>query len=193
MNRYKLCLFYFRRKVEVEDYYEENNPEFINLCSSDECIETAIEMTKYLNKSIDPCNNFYDFACGHWEEWHFQDYLAQILYNGGSEYDQFVKLRQQVDKNLDSILSKTSKDKELNIIEQTINMYQNCKDNELPNPDFLMDIINEIGGWPIVSKINDDYKWQNALVIIFAKIRRDIIITLDSTINTDSVKQLKLS
>ncbi len=177
----------------MEDYIEENNPEFINLCSTDVCIETAIEMTKHLNKSIDPCNNFYDFACGRWEDLHFYDYLSQILHNGGSEYDQFVKLRLQVDKNLDSILSKTSKDKELNIIEQTINMYQNCKENELPNPDLLMDIINEIGGWPIVSKLNDDYKWQNALVIIFAKIRRDIIITLDSTINTDSVKQLKLS
>jgi len=192
LNRYKLCLFYFGRKTEAEDYYEEND-QFINLCSSDVCVGTAMEMTKHLNDSIDPCNNFYDFACGHWEDSHFHEYLTHKLTNGGTEYDQFVKLRLQVDKNLDSILSKTSNNKELNIIEQTINMYQNCKENESPNLNLLMDIINEIGGWPIVSKLNDDYKWQNALVIIFAKIRRDIIITLDSTINEDSVKQLKLS
>jgi len=123
------------------------------------------------------------------------EYSKHLLNYGGFEYDNFVKLRYQVDENLDSVLSGKIKSDQLNIIKESMRMYQSCKENKLASVDLLLNIVEQIGGWPIISTgvTFDNYKWQKALVTIFTNIRSDVLITLESTINMNSVRQLKLS
>ena len=181
---------------EVDEYeYEDYEPKE-KLCLTEECYEISTEMKKYLNQSLNPCDNFYDYSCGRWEDSHLLEYLIQLLSNGGVEYDNFVKLRQQIDTNLDAVLSETPEDNELNIIKHTINMYQNCKENDLSNIDLLMDRLNLMGGWPIIANtthLSAANNWKTAFIYVLSFIRRDVLIHLDYVINENSVKQLKLS
>lgn len=46
-----------------------NNDSFnSSVCATDVCAKESIEISKSLNRDIDPCENFYDFVCGKYIE-----------------------------------------------------------------------------------------------------------------------------
>ncbi|CAG2106410.1 unnamed protein product [Medioppia subpectinata] len=75
---------------ELETDYDYSELSRADMCLTDECYEISTEMNKYLNKTLNPCDNFYDYACGRWEDSHLLEYLVQLLSNGGKEYDNFI-------------------------------------------------------------------------------------------------------
>ncbi|KPM10149.1 neprilysin-like protein 4 [Sarcoptes scabiei] len=77
-----------------------------------------MEMNTYLNRSVDPCNSFYDFACNGWENKHLLEYLVQVLSNGGSEFDNFVKAQLKIEENFEKILLLHNENNESNGYEQ---------------------------------------------------------------------------
>lgn len=175
------------------EYYEPKE----KLCLTDECYEISSEMKRYLNQSLNPCDNFYDYACGRWEDSHLLEYLVQLMSNGGVEYDNFVKLRQQIDTNLDAVLSQAVDDNELDVIKHTINMYQTCKENDLSSVAPLLDRLQKMSGWPLLNSSaassDDHIDWISQLVHLFSYIRSDVLLAFDYVINEKSMKQLKLS
>ena len=56
-----------------------------------------------LDRSVNPCDDFYGFSCGKWENTHTIQMLLHTQENGGSEYDNFVKMRIKVMENLNNV------------------------------------------------------------------------------------------
>ena len=38
------------------------------ICLTQGCIQLAAQMIAAMNQSVDPCENFYEFTCGNWEQ-----------------------------------------------------------------------------------------------------------------------------
>ena len=103
---------------------------------------------------MDPCENFYQYACGGWIEKH------QIPKNK-EEYSAIVELSEEVDKALKQILPNiTSKDSET--IKKVKNFYKSCIDiakiNSLGAKP-IQKFLKKIGSWNINSNW-DGSKWN---------------------------------
>ena len=40
------------------------------MCQSSACVSASSAMTAAIDPSVDPCNNFYNYACGRWIRTH---------------------------------------------------------------------------------------------------------------------------
>lgn len=57
-------------------------------------------MKSYMDLNVDPCNNFYDFACGNWEK-------RNRMPADRTTYDTFEMLRESLDGVLRDLLMET--------------------------------------------------------------------------------------
>ncbi|XP_025083824.1 neprilysin-11-like [Pomacea canaliculata] len=70
-----LLVIFFGLFIAFRVKYDEKNgsTEFVstfvpseNVCQTLECLESAATIAKSINTSVDPCDDFYQFACGRW-------------------------------------------------------------------------------------------------------------------------------
>ncbi|CAG9791721.1 unnamed protein product [Diatraea saccharalis] len=66
-------------------------------CITEECVATASRMIESLNKDVDPCTDFYEFACGGWIK-------KNPVPEWASSWDQLAKLREQLVIDLRELL-----------------------------------------------------------------------------------------
>ncbi|KFM73965.1 Membrane metallo-endopeptidase-like 1, partial [Stegodyphus mimosarum] len=119
----------------------------IDVCLTPECVKAAADIANSLDVTADPCNDFYQFACGGWlDNYVFpEQHKADVSVHSELRDDIFLKLR--------SFLEKDSKEEKPNHIYMLKNMYKSCIDYDgiedlgiLP----LLDALKPLGGWPVL-------------------------------------------
>lgn len=125
-------------------------------------------MKKYMNTAVDPCVDFYEFACGNWKHYH-------SIPPDRTTYDTFEIVRENLDKALRQLLDEVAESPPVkNIYFKTKSFidtnflphdtsdatvkakmfYKSCMQEELivkKGITPLVDILNELGKWPIIS------------------------------------------
>jgi len=93
-----LAILYYNADSKTETVYRypllnltEAEPINSSLCLTEDCIQASARLSSYMNKSANPCENFYQYSCGGWEEmnsipeglgrWGTFEQLAQDNYN----------------------------------------------------------------------------------------------------------------
>ncbi|XP_077288912.1 M13 family metallopeptidase neprilysin 3 isoform X1 [Arctopsyche grandis] len=120
---------------------------FESMCLTDTCVYTASEMARSIDKTVDPCDDFYAYACNGWIK-------NNPIPDGKSMWSIFGKIELQNQLIVKNILEKMDIDKVKSKAEQKARIYYDaCMDAnetiEALGGAPLQEIIRKIGGWNI--------------------------------------------
>lgn len=117
------------------------------LCTTPDCVKAASNMMKSMDMSVDPCADFFEYACGGWTRSH-------VIPEDKAVLGTFYTLRDDVDIKLKAVLEEPIAVGEWVAITKAKNYYKSCvnltaiEEMNLTDP---MVTVNELGGWPVVS------------------------------------------
>lgn len=93
------------------------------VCLTKDCILSAARIIKSLDRSAEPCDDFYRFACGGWIR-------RNPVPETQSSWDQFRVLRGDLLLQLREILEDRGSDEDLQPVKQARALYRTCMDTE---------------------------------------------------------------
>lgn len=129
-------------------------------CLSPECIEAAGSILSKLDQSINPCDDFYTYACGGWLK-------ENPIPEDSSSYGIYPWLRQHVDIRLKELLEAPSNPDELDAIKKAKILYHSCMNEtileELDTRPMLKTLKQPEFRWPVIGDgLGGDYQWSQA-------------------------------
>nr|XP_002125559.4 neprilysin-like isoform X1 [Ciona intestinalis] len=125
------------------------------ICESDQCVSAASRIVNAMNLEAQPCDDFFEYACGAWN-------VDHLIADDQSSVSTFNGLREDVAKILKRVLEKpitTERDS----IKKAKNFYSSCMDTaqiDSLGAAPLKTLITEMGGWPVVGDSFDASKFD---------------------------------
>lgn len=136
-------------------------------CNSKRCHQLTKYIKNSMNTSIDPCHNFYEYACGGWMK-------RNPIPKTSSTFSTFSKLNQKVEQILHKILGSSMK-KDPITLKKAKKFYRSCmamnKINKRGKKP-IMELVKYLGSWSIAS----DNSWKKDkwnLLDILVKIQQE--------------------
>lgn len=123
-------------------------PESVNpiSCDTPGCILAATKMLSYLDENLDPCENFYDFACG--------SYVKNTpVPEDKVTVDAFANVRDLVQEQLRTILNEPPVPEDSKPFLLAKQFHASCLNQaviEERGVKPLADILEAFGGWPVL-------------------------------------------
>lgn len=134
------------------------------LCLSPGCVQAAATLLQNMNQSVDPCVNFYEFACGGWVQRH-------TIPDDKSSLSQFSLIQDQLDAKLRTLVEEPIRPaSEPLFVHKMKNMYQSCLNTtriDSLGEGPLKAVLTVLGGWPVVEGASWDasrFHWLDALI-----------------------------
>lgn len=117
------------------------------VCNSPECVRAASSLLNSIDPKADPCNNFFQFACGMWRK-------RQVIPEDKSITGVFYQVDDSVDIILKYLLEKEIEDADIEAVRKAKRLYRSCVDLDAIEKDNFTSakrLIKEFGGWPVLS------------------------------------------
>ncbi|XP_037684646.1 membrane metallo-endopeptidase-like 1 [Choloepus didactylus] len=150
----------------------------MELCTSPGCVIAAARILQNMDPSQEPCDDFYQYACGGWLRHH-------VIPETNSRYSVFDILRDELEVILKAVLENaTAKDRPA--VQKAKLLYRSCMNEsviEKRDSQPLLDILQEVGGWPVaMDKWNETEgpKWEleRQLAMMNSRFNKRVLIDL---------------
>ncbi|XP_046579706.1 neprilysin-like [Haliotis rubra] len=141
--------------------YYEKTEELQNVCTTEECVMAASRLSSVMDASVNPCDNFYDFACGSWMK-------KNVIPEDRSSLDMFGVLQDEVLVTLKNLLE-TERENEIDSVKKVKALYASCINEtrlEERGADPAVQFLVTLGGWPMINsswKV-DDFDLEGLLI-----------------------------
>ena len=127
------------------------------MCLTKGCVKAAANLINSMDESINPCDDFFQFACGKFME-------QTTIPDHKSNYGTFAKVAETLEVRLRRIFESKSDPTEPKAYENVRGLYQSCMDTEAiknSSEKELKAIIQSLGGWPVLDDTwaDDNFKW----------------------------------
>ncbi|KAI0227114.1 Neprilysin-1 [Lamellibrachia satsuma] len=122
-------------------------------CMKEECIMAASQMLRVRNTAVDPCDDFYEYACGRSNE-------EYNIPSDTNAYSSWTQLRSEIAVKLKRVLEKPILSSEPNATKKAKMYYQSCMDTERiesEGPTPVLRLVKKLGGWPAL-----DSRWNSS-------------------------------
>ncbi|XP_020292787.1 membrane metallo-endopeptidase-like 1 isoform X2 [Pseudomyrmex gracilis] len=114
------------------------------LCASNQCLNTASEIEAKLNRTVDPCDNFYKFACGGWLQ-------KTQLDRPHSYVSTFTEITEQTNKQFKELLEEPAKETDTKSFRKAKEIYAQCMTSDNANRYInFTAILSKYAEWPLV-------------------------------------------
>ena len=126
------------------------------VCNTPECIKLAGQVLTYMDPKVDPCKDFYKYACGGWLKKNF-------IPDNKFSWDIFSELAEANDKVLKNKLEEGTPEKNDTAAEKLYQLYKSCK-NESRIASIgtkpLLDVIKDFGSWSVTDPTWNSSAWN---------------------------------
>ncbi|KAJ8320335.1 hypothetical protein KUTeg_001922 [Tegillarca granosa] len=166
-------------------------------CLSRQCIDIASTLINAMDNTVDPCEDFFEYACGNWNR-------KNIIPEDKSSFNTFEKLYDELQIILKDLLEEPIKVEDSESTMKAKVLYASCTNMsaiELVGDEPLRKVIKEIGGWPVIDKTWDErtFIMENMLQKLRGKYNARILFDCwvgpddkNSTSNIIQLDQLEL-
>ncbi|XP_041837201.1 endothelin-converting enzyme 1 [Melanotaenia boesemani] len=171
-----LSVAFFVSLISAGVFYKQAHP---GLCLTEPCITMASAVMGALDRSVDPCHDFYNFACGGWVK-------NNPLPEGKSRWGPFSNLWEHNMLVMKHLLENTTMKGLSEAEEKAQRYYQACM-NESKIEELgakpLQQLISQIGGWALTEPWDKD-NFQEVLRTVSASLHTSPFFTV--FVSTDS-------
>ncbi|XP_076789725.1 membrane metallo-endopeptidase-like 1 isoform X2 [Arvicanthis niloticus] len=149
-----------------------------DICTTPGCVIAAARILQNMDQSRNPCENFYQYACGGWLRHH-------VIPETNSRYSVFDILRDELEVILKGVLEDSSV-QHRPAVEKAKTLYRSCMNQsviEKRDSEPLLNVLNIVGGWPVaMDKWNETVgpKWEleRQLAVLNSQFNKRVLIDL---------------
>ncbi|XP_028747271.1 membrane metallo-endopeptidase-like 1 isoform X2 [Peromyscus leucopus] len=149
-----------------------------DVCITPGCVLAAARILQNMDKSKEPCDNFYQYACGGWLRHH-------VIPETNSRYSVFDILRDELEVILKGVLE-DSNVKDRPAVEKAKILYRSCMNEsviEKRDSKPLLNILDVVGGWPVAMDkwteiMGPKWELERQLALLNSQFNRRVLIDL---------------
>ncbi|KAK7093251.1 neprilysin-1-like [Littorina saxatilis] len=118
----------------------------LDVCLTRGCVQASSRLMEAMDATIEPCDDFFEFACGNWNKIH-------IIPDDRASYNTFSKLGDDIQGMLKDLLEEPVQEKDCEATMKAKYLYASCLNETAIDEQGLApieELLAELGGWPVV-------------------------------------------